>query len=57
MTPSAALVKVGQKVLANPTTRRTIIDAGKQLLPYVGPVAIGVGAVVIGAWIVTKIIE
>ena len=57
MTPSTAIVVAGQKALANPTTRRAIIEAGKNLLPYAGPVALGVGAVVAGVWIATKIFE
>lgn len=57
MTPSTTLVVAGQKALANPTTRRAIIETGRRILPYVGPVALGVGAVVAGVWIATKIFE
>lgn len=57
MTPSTALVVAGHKALANPTTRRAIIETGRRILPYVGPVALGVGAVVAGVWIATKIFE
>ena len=39
MTPSTAIMVAGQKALANPTTRRAIIEAGKQILPYAGPIA------------------
>lgn len=56
MAPSTILV-AGQKVLANPSTRRAIIETGRRILPYVGPVALGVGAVVAGVWIATKIFE
>ena len=57
MTPSTALMVAGHKALANPTTRRVIIETGKQILPYVGPVALGVGAVVAVGWIASKIFE
>lgn len=57
MTPSTAIVVAGHKALANPTTRRVIIETGKQILPYVGPVALGIGAVVAVGWIASKIFE
>lgn len=57
MTPSTALVVAGQKALANPTTRRAIIETGRRILPHVRPVALGVGEVVAGVWIATKIFE
>jgi hypothetical protein len=57
MTPSTTIMVAGQKALANPTTRRAIIEAGKQILPYAGPIAIGIGVAVAGVWIATKIFE
>ena len=47
MTPSTILV-AGQKVLANPSTRRAIIETGKRILPVAGPVMLGIGAVAAG---------
>jgi hypothetical protein len=57
MTPSTALMVAGHKALANPTTRRVIIEAGKTVLPYAGPIAIGVGAVLAVGWIASKILD
>lgn len=57
MTPSTALMVAGHKALENPTTRRVIIEAGKKVLPYAGPIAIGVGAVLAVGWIASKILD
>lgn len=57
MTLSSALMVAGKKALANPVTRRTIFEFGKSLLPFAGPVALGVGAVAAGVWIVSKIVD
>lgn len=57
MTLSSALMVAGKKALANPMTRRTIFEFGKSLLPIAGPVALGVGAVAAGVWIVSKIVD